>query len=138
MQAISDDNFHVGFNNIYDKNLARSLRNIFKKHAHLFKGLEDKYDLDLAANCTTIRGFDDAITRRTFGGKLSLQYVVAASSTLSSVMTQIHGHLHNSVASVYAAISAVAAAHYFVCYDQHALACMADCHIIQLWGMHTV
>lgn len=69
VQAISDDNFHVGFNNIYDKNLARSLRNIFKRHAHLFKGLEDKYDLDLAANCTSIRGFDDAITRRTFGEK---------------------------------------------------------------------
>ena len=88
VQAISDDNFHVGFNNIYDKNLARSLRNIFKKHAHLFKGLEDKYDLDLAANCTTIRGFDDAITRRTFGRKLSLQCVVAGSNILSSVLTQ--------------------------------------------------
>ena len=87
VQAVSDDNFHVGFNNIYDKNLARSLRNIFKKHAHLFKGLEDKYDLDLAANCTTIRGFDDAITRRTFGRKLSLQYVVAGSNMLSPVMT---------------------------------------------------
>ena len=67
LQAISDDNFHVGFNRIYDKNLARSLRKIFKKHAHLYKGLEDKYDLDLAANCDSIRGFDDAITRRTFG-----------------------------------------------------------------------
>ena len=67
LQAISDDNFHIGFNKIYDKNLARSLRNIFKKHAHLFKGLEDKYDLDLAASCTSIRDFDDAITRRTFG-----------------------------------------------------------------------
>lgn len=67
LQAISDDNFHVGFNRIYDKNLARSLRNIFKKHVHLFKGLEDRYDLDLAARCTSIRDFDDAITRRTFG-----------------------------------------------------------------------
>lgn len=67
LQAISDDNFHVGFNRIYDKNLARSLRNIFKKHVHLFKGLEERYDLDLAASCTSIRDFDDAITRRTFG-----------------------------------------------------------------------
>ncbi|KAL3132673.1 hypothetical protein ABBQ32_009191 [Trebouxia sp. C0010 RCD-2024] len=69
--AISDDNFHVGFNKIYDKNLARSLRTIFKKHSHLFKGLEDKYDLELANTCTSIRDFDDAITRRTFG-QLSL------------------------------------------------------------------
>ena len=67
LQAISDANFHVGFNNIYDKNLARSLRNIFKRHAHLFKGLEDKYDLGLVENATTIREFDDGITRRTFG-----------------------------------------------------------------------
>lgn len=67
LQAISDDNFHIGFNKIYDKNLARSLRTIFKKHSHLFKGLEDKYDLDLANTCTSIREFDDAITRRTFG-----------------------------------------------------------------------
>ena len=67
LKAISDDNFHVGFNKIYDKNLARSLRKIFQKHAHLFKGLEDKYDLDLASSCTSIRDFDDAITRRTFG-----------------------------------------------------------------------
>ncbi len=110
VQAISDDNFHVGFNNIYDKNLARSLRNIFKKHAHLFKGLEDKYDLDLAATCTTIRGFDDAITRRTFGRKLSLQYTVAGSNILSSMLTQNQCHSHNTVTSVYAIISAVAAA----------------------------
>ena len=67
LQAISDDNFHVGFNKIYDKNLARSLRNIVKRHAHLFRGLEDKYDLELASRCTSIREFDDAITRRTFG-----------------------------------------------------------------------
>ncbi len=139
MQAISDDNFHVGFNNIYDKNLARSLRNIFKKHAHLFKGLEDKYDLDLAANCTTIRGFDDAITRRTFGGKLSLQYVVAGSNILTTVMTQDQCHLHHTVTSVYAVISAAAAAaaaQHFVCYDQHAPACTAACDIIQLWHAH--
>lgn len=71
LQAISDDNFHVGFNRIYDKNLARSLRNIFKKHVHLFKGLEERYDLDLAASCTSIRDFDDAITRRTFGDSLA-------------------------------------------------------------------
>lgn len=67
LQAISDDNFHVGFNKIYDVNLARSLRNIFKSHAHLFKGLEGKYDLKMAENATSIREFDDAITRVTFG-----------------------------------------------------------------------
>ena len=137
VQAVSDDNFHVGFNNIYDKNLARSLRNIFKKHAHLFKGLEDKYDLDLAANCTTIRGFDDAITRRTFGRKLSLQHVVAGSSIVSAVMMQNQCHLHHTVTSVFAVKSAAATQH-LVRYDQHAPACMAACTVIQLWHAYTV
>lgn len=67
LQAISDDNFHVGFNRIYDVNLARSLGKIFKRHAHLFKGLEGKYDLKMAENAKSIREFDDAITRVTFG-----------------------------------------------------------------------
>ena len=67
LQAISDDNFHVGFNRIYDVNLAKSLRNIFKRHAHLFRGLEAKYDLKMVENATSIREFDDAITRVTFG-----------------------------------------------------------------------
>jgi len=137
VQAISDDNFHVGFNNIYDKNLARSLRNISKKHAHLFKGLEDKYDLDLAANCTSIRGFDDAITRRTFGRKLSLQYAVAGSHILCPMMLQNQCRSLNTVTSVYAVISAVAAAQHVVCHDQHAPACMAACDVSQLSRAHT-
>lgn len=92
LQAISDDNFHVGFNRIYDTNLARSLRNIFKQHAHLFKGLEDKYDLQLASTCTSIRDFDDAITRRTFGELI-----------LSQPLVQVHvNHQSQQVAMVHA------------------------------------
>jgi len=29
--VIADEDFHKGFNNVYDKALAKSLRNIFKK-----------------------------------------------------------------------------------------------------------
>ena len=73
----------MGFNRVYDQNLARSLRNIFKKHAHLFEGLEDKYDLQLAANCTSIREFDDAITRRTFGKR---DFAVTAAAVAAAAL----------------------------------------------------
>ncbi len=62
-----DDNFHVGFNRIYDRNLAASLCNIYKRHEHLFEGIGGDYQLDLAADSKTIRDFDDAITRVSFG-----------------------------------------------------------------------
>ena len=59
----------LGFNRVYDKNLANGLRRIYKSHEHLFEALEDKgnYQLELAANSKTIRDFDDAITRVSFG-----------------------------------------------------------------------
>ena len=52
---------------IYDRNLAKSLRNIFMRHAHLFDGIGGEFQPELAANCRTIRDFDDAITRVSFG-----------------------------------------------------------------------
>ncbi len=69
MQVTCDENFKLGFNRVYDKNLANGLRRIYKSHEHLFEALEDKgnYQLDLAANSKTIRDFDDAITRVSFG-----------------------------------------------------------------------
>jgi hypothetical protein len=36
LQVVSDANFHVGFNRIYDKNLARSLRGILSKHLEVW------------------------------------------------------------------------------------------------------
>lgn len=67
MQVTCDNNFHVGFNRIYDRNLAHSLRNIYKRHERLFDGIGGEYQLDLAAKCESIRDFDDAITRVSFG-----------------------------------------------------------------------
>ena len=66
-QVTCDDNFHIGFNRIYDRNLAASLSNIYKRHEHLLEGIGGEYQLELAANCKTIRDFDDAITRVSFG-----------------------------------------------------------------------
>jgi predicted alpha/beta-fold hydrolase len=67
LQVVCDENFKVGFNRIYDRNLAASLRRIYKRHESLFDGIGGEYQLDLAANCRTIRDFDDAITRVCFG-----------------------------------------------------------------------
>jgi predicted alpha/beta-fold hydrolase len=69
--VVADAAFSVGFNRVYDANLARSLRTIFRKHAHLW---EDEgatagkpFKPALAADAATIREFDDAITRVSFG-----------------------------------------------------------------------
>ncbi|EIE22712.1 AB-hydrolase YheT [Coccomyxa subellipsoidea C-169] len=81
--VMCDDNFHVGFNRIYDRNLAASLCNIYKRHEHLFEGIGGDYQLDLAANCKTIRDFDDAITRVSFGWPSVDAYYAGSSSSLS-------------------------------------------------------
>eukprot|EP00891_Asterochloris_glomerata_P000961 jgi/Astpho2/961/e_gw1.00016.122.1_t len=65
--AISDANFSQGFNRIYDKSLAQSLREIFSRHSHLFKDVGGEYDIQKAATCKSIREFDEAITRVSFG-----------------------------------------------------------------------
>lgn len=80
---VSDKNFEKGFNRVYDVNLANSLRNIFKKHQHLFKGIVGLYDPERAANAKTIRDFDDAITRVSFGFPSVDAYYAGSSSSLS-------------------------------------------------------
>lgn len=80
---ISDKNFSQGFNKIYDWNLARSLRNIYRSHMHLFEGLGGKYNLQLAGNAKTIRDFDDAITRVSFDWPSVDAYYEGSSSSLS-------------------------------------------------------
>jgi predicted alpha/beta-fold hydrolase len=83
-QVISDNNFHVGFNRVYDVNLANSLRRIYARHEHLFQGLGGEYNPTLAANCKTIREFDDAITRVSFGWP-SVDAYYAGSGSAASV-----------------------------------------------------
>lgn len=84
--TVSDQNFQRGFNRLYDFNLAKSLRRIYKNHHHLFveataRGI--KYDPDRALNAKTIRDFDDAITRISFGWDSVDQYYAQSSSSLS-------------------------------------------------------
>ena len=65
MQVVSDKNFSVGFNRIYDISLALGLRRLLKKYKDVFVGAA-KLDLAKALKCWSIRAFDDHITRRTF------------------------------------------------------------------------
>jgi len=90
MQVTCDENFKIGFNRVYDRNLANGLRKIYKSHEHLFEGLQDKgaYQLDLAANCKTIRDFDDAITRVSFGWP-SVDAYYAGETPVSTVLNAV-------------------------------------------------
>ena len=75
---------------IYDHNLAKSLRNIFMRHAHLFDGIGGDYQPELAANCRTIREFDDAITRVSFGWPSVDAYYAGSGSDQVSAYLCMH------------------------------------------------
>ncbi|CAD6250076.1 unnamed protein product [Miscanthus lutarioriparius] len=79
--VIADEDFHKGFNNVYDRALARALTTIFKKHALLFEGLEGEYDIPKAANARTVRDFDEGLTRVSFGFKSVDDYYSNSSSS---------------------------------------------------------
>ncbi|XP_031496238.1 embryogenesis-associated protein EMB8 isoform X1 [Nymphaea colorata] len=81
--VVADEDFHKGFNVIYDKALARALRRIFKKHALLFEGIGGEYNIELAANAKSVREFDDGLTRVSFGYKSVDDYYFDASSSHS-------------------------------------------------------
>lgn len=78
---IADEDFHKGFNNIYDKALASSLRRIFKKHSALFEDIVGEYNIPMAANAKTVREFDEGLTRVSFGFKSADDYYLHSSSS---------------------------------------------------------
>ena len=82
--VVADAAFARGFNRLYDANLARSLRTIFRRHAHLW---EDKtatggkpFDPVAGAAAASIRAFDDAVTRVSFGFPSVDAYYAASGS----------------------------------------------------------
>lgn len=79
--VVADEDFHKGFNNVYDKSLARGLRKIFKKHAPLFDDVGGEFNIPKAANATTVRDFDDGLTRVSFGYRTVDEYYFDASSS---------------------------------------------------------
>ena len=66
-QPIADSNWRRGFNKFYDWHLARRLRQLSTDHLLLFEGSDKPFDLELARRADTVRAFDDAITRVSFG-----------------------------------------------------------------------
>lgn len=78
---VADEDFRKGFNNVYDKALARSLRKIFNKHADLFNDMPGEFNIPLAANATTVRDYDNALTRVSFGFNSVDEYYSKSSSS---------------------------------------------------------
>ncbi|XP_021903183.1 embryogenesis-associated protein EMB8 isoform X2 [Carica papaya] len=79
--VIADEDFRKGFNNVYDKALARSLCRIFKKHALLFENISGEFNIPLAANAKTVKEFDEGLTRVSFGFKSVDEYYSNSSSS---------------------------------------------------------
>lgn len=84
--VMADDNFHKGFNNIYDKALANSLRKIFKRHALLFEDIGGEFNIPMVANAKSVREFDEGLTRVSFGFK-SVDDYYSNSSSSDSIRT---------------------------------------------------
>eukprot|EP00898_Chlorokybus_atmophyticus_P005391 jgi/Chlat1/5853/Chrsp4S06235 len=78
--VLADAGFQVGFNKVYDRRLARSLRNIFTQHLDLWQGVTGDFDVQKALTCRSIRDFDDAITRVSFGYSSVAEYYADSSS----------------------------------------------------------
>ncbi|XP_010426624.1 PREDICTED: embryogenesis-associated protein EMB8-like [Camelina sativa] len=79
--VIADEDFHKGFNNVYDKALSRSLRRIFSKHSLLFEDIGGEFNIPLAANAETLRDFAEGVTRVSFGFKSVDEYYSKSSSS---------------------------------------------------------
>ncbi|KAI9092336.1 hypothetical protein K1719_027836 [Acacia pycnantha] len=78
--VFTDDNFHKGFNNVYDMALAKGLRKNFKKHALLFEDISGEYNIELVKNAKSIREYDEGLTRVSFGFKSVDEYYSKSSS----------------------------------------------------------
>ncbi|KAL8520541.1 hypothetical protein ACS0TY_011170 [Phlomoides rotata] len=79
--VIADEDFHKGFNNVYDKALANSLGKIFKRHSLLFNDVGDEFNIPLTANARSVREFDEGLTRVSFGFKSVDDYYSNSSSS---------------------------------------------------------
>ena len=69
------------FGTVYSTSMAKNMRKLFAPHAHLFNGLPN-YDRDLVESANTVRDFDEAVTRVTFGFPSVDAYYDASSSRL--------------------------------------------------------
>ena len=94
LQVICDDNFHRGFNRIYDVSLALSLRRLFIKYSDQFRNLGGEWNTELAAKCWSIREFDDGITRVCFGWP-SVDAYYEGQQNFNHLLFLLHGLFSN-------------------------------------------
>ena len=67
------------FGAVYSRSMAANMRKLFAPHAHLFAGLPN-YDRTRVESAKTVRDFDEAVTRVTFGFPSVDAYYDASSS----------------------------------------------------------
>ncbi|CAD7705102.1 unnamed protein product [Ostreobium quekettii] len=65
--VISDKALKIGVARLYDRNLGLAMRKLFQPHVALFRGHAEEHRIQAALNAQTVRDFDDAITRVSFG-----------------------------------------------------------------------
>lgn len=87
--TVGDRALKKGVARIYDRNLGSGLSRIFRQHAHLFEDIEGEYEPELAMNARTVRDFDSAITRVSFGWKSVDAYYEGSGSYLKIPDVQI-------------------------------------------------
>jgi predicted alpha/beta-fold hydrolase len=65
----SDENFQKGFNRVYDKKLAKTLKGLLEKNQEVFisEGHRKGIDVAKAISSKSIRDFDEFLTTKSFG-----------------------------------------------------------------------
>lgn len=74
-----DTALESGLGPLYSRSMGKGLRRVFEPHAALFQGLP-QYDVAAARAAATVRDFDEAVTRRTFGFETVDDYYRASGS----------------------------------------------------------
>ena len=65
--TVSAANWEQGFNQIYDRNLAKAMRKMVVRNAKVWNAAGIRLRVGSAASAKTVRQWDDAITRVSFG-----------------------------------------------------------------------
>ena len=79
--VMCDQALEHGMGRVYSRSMGNGMRRLFTPHAALFRG-SARFDTDMAAAATSVRDFDEAITRRSFGFPSVDAYYAASGSAL--------------------------------------------------------
>jgi predicted alpha/beta-fold hydrolase len=65
--ALGSANLAKGFNQIYSRNLGAGMSKLMRRNKKIWNGVGVDFDVQKACNAKTVREWDDAITRVSFG-----------------------------------------------------------------------